>query len=285
MVKSVVFLTAIFSIAGLTITGCSNPLPWPESPLYEFPKGGSDWNQPRDLEAAKQALVGHYAHYDVVAYEDTTTQTPMRTFIISYGFTDLFLMDGNLYQSDTFVHAEQKINQKNVKAFFRDEAVRAIKPRVQEVELTYRNGQWHLYRPPTPTLLGINGDPSLPLSRDADDPDIIDPDGDGNPGVTVEIIISNIIKGEIYITRREIFSNYLTLGPEGILYGHVVDNSEQFVIGASLRILAQPSNSIQVSDFGLSPMMLVPISEDIDTPEELMTNRDRLFPEEPEFGG
>ena len=283
MLKNSIYIIAIVSILILVFSGCSKPLSWPDSPLYETPEYDSNWNPPADLEAAKQALVGHYAHYDVVAYEDNTTQAPMKTFIMSYGFTDFYLEDGKLFQSDTFVHAEQKINQKNTTSVFRDEAVQAIKPRVQEVELSFEDGRWKIHRPATPTLLGITGDPSLPLSRDPDDPNIIDPDADGNPGVTVEITIADFIKGEIYITRREIYKYYLTLNSDGVLYGHVEDSSEQFVIGASLKILAQESNSYQSSDVGLSPVILVPISEDIDTPEELMAQRDLLFPKEPDF--
>ncbi len=278
-----VFITLISAAIALAFSGCSKPTSWPESPLYDFPENDPGWNQPPDIEAAKQALVGHYAHYDVVAYEDVTTQVPMLTFIISYGFTDFYLENGQLYQLDTFVHAEQKINQTNIESRFRSEAAQAIKPRAQQVELSYTEGQWQIYRPATPTLLGITGDPSLPLSRDPNDPNITDPDGDGNPGVTVDITIGKIIKGEIYITRREIYRYYLSLNSNGNLYGHVVDSSEQFVVGASLRILAQESNSYQIPDVGMSPIMLIPISDDIDTKEELMALRDKLFPEEPEF--
>ncbi len=262
---------------------CSAPLEWPSSPLYPLQQNEADSSETFDLETAKEKIVGHYAHYDVVAYEDTTTKTPMRTLIISYGFTDFYLEDGKLMQSDRFVHAEQKINQKNVYPRFRDEAVQAIRPRIQEVELSFREGKWHLFRPATPTLLGITGDPSQPLSTDPNDPNIIDPDNDGHPGVTVEIGIGGFIKGELYITRREIYSNYLSLNPDGSLTGYVDDRSEQFVIGASLKILAQPSNSFQHPDKGLNPVILVPISPDIDTPEELMALRDELFPKEPEF--
>jgi len=61
---------------------------WPDSPLYSFSQNDSDTVQRFDLDYAKKKIVGHYAHYDVVAYEDTTTKTPMRTFIISYGFRE-----------------------------------------------------------------------------------------------------------------------------------------------------------------------------------------------------
>ena len=265
------------------LNSCSKPLAWPESPLYDFDNGELNATYPADLENARNAIVGHYAHYDVVAYEDTTTRTTMRTFIISYGFTEFYLEDGKLMQSDRFVHAEQKLSRKKAKSVFSDEAVQAIKPRVQEVELSRKNGRWHLYRPATPSLLGIKGDPMQSLSRDPNDPNLTDPDQDGHPGVTVQISVGRFFKGEIYITRREIFSNYLTLNNNGTLSGYVIDKSEQFVVGASKKILSQESNSVQHPDKGLSPVLLVPVDPNMDSLEELMHIRDEIFPEEPEF--
>lgn len=262
---------------------CSKPLEWPESPLYVFDQENSLKYQDYDLDAIKNEIVGLYAHYDVVAYEDTTTKTTMRTFVISYGFTEFYLEGGKLMQSDRFVHAEQKLSRKNATSRFSAKSVEAIKPRVQEVELSLKDGKWHIYRPSTPSLLGITGDPSKPLSSDPSDPRLNDPDEDGNPGVTVQLSVGKFFEGEIYITRREIFSNYLTLNGNGTLTGYVVDKSEQFVVGASKKILNQPSNSLQHPDMGLSPLLLVPIDEEIDTLEELMEFRDELFPEEPGF--
>ena len=267
----------------LVLTSCSKPLEWPESPLYTFEQGNASDAQPKDLESAKQALVGHYAHYDVVAYEDTTTRTTMRTFIVSYGFTEFYLEDGKLMQADRFVHAEQKLSRKNARSEFSHEAVQAIKPRVQEVELSQKDGRWHIHRPATPSLLGIVGDPTQPLSNDPNDPNLTDPDGDGHPGVTVRISVGKFFNGEIYITRREIFSNYVSLNNNGTISGYVIDKSEQFVVGASKKILTQESNSVQHPDPGLSPILLVPVDPAIDTYEELMEIRDEIFPEEPVF--
>jgi len=264
-------------------SSCSQVMEWPESPLYNFDKGEPGDNQASDLESAKKAIVGHYAHFDVVAYEDTSTRTTMRTFIISYGFTDFYMEDGKLMQSDRFVRAEQKLSNPNAVSKFSDEAVQAIKPRVSEVDLTIKDGVWHMYRPPTPSLLGINGDPSKPLSTDPNDPNISDPDQDGNPGVTVKISVGKFFEGEIYITRREIFSNYLTLNNNGTLSGYVIDESEQFVVGASKKILTQESNNTQHPDPGMNPVLLVPVDPEIDTLEELMEIRDKIFPAEPEF--
>jgi len=265
------------------LNSCSKPLEWPDSPLYVFEQGESDTTQPRDLESALEKIAGHYAHYDVVAYEDTTTRTTMRTFIVSYGFTDFYLEEGRLMQSDRFVHAEQKLSRKNAKSVFNDQAVQAIKPRIQEVEVFQKEGAWNIYRPESPSLLGIEGDPMKPLSTDPHDPNLTDPDKDGHPGVTVQISVGKFFRGEIYITRREIFSNYLTLNNNGTLTGYVIDRSEQFVVGASKKILTQESNSFQLPDKGLNPVLLVKVDPDIDSPEELMKIRDDIFPEEPEF--
>jgi hypothetical protein len=270
-----VFLLILFS--------CSRPLEWPESPLYVFEKGDPNLTQPADIDSAMKEIAGHYAHYDVVAYEDTTTRTIMRTFIVSYGFTDFYIEGKKLIQSDRFVHAEQKLSRKRAESVFGDAAVQAIKPRVQEIELFRQDGVWHIYRPESPSLLGINGDPMKPLSTNPNDPDLTDPDNDGHPGVTVKISVGKFFRGEIYIIRREIFSNYLTLNNNGTITGYVVDRSEQFVVGASKRILNQESNSFQHPDKGLSPVLLVKVDPDIDTCEELMQIRDKIFPEEPEF--
>jgi len=265
------------------LVSCSSPLEWPDSPLYDLSIYIPDTDPDQDVMSVKEKLVGHYAHFDVVAYRDTTTKTPMNTFIVSYGFTDFYLEDGKLMQTDRFIRASQKINQKNVYPAFRDAAVQAIKPRVSEVDVFFQDGKWQLFRPSTPVLLGIEGDPSLPLSEDPNDPLLIDPDNDGHPGVTVDINIGNIIKGELYITRREIYSNFLTVNKDGSITGYVKDDSEQFVVGASLKILAQPSNSIQNPDPGMNPVILIPIDPEIDTAEELMALRDELFPPEPVF--
>jgi len=278
--STVYFLLFAFVIAGYS---CSKPLDWPASPLYPFEELSPLKSESTDLDSLKKALVGHYAHYDVVAYEDTTTRTTMRTFIISYGFSDFYLEGEKLMQSDRFVHAEQKLSKKNARSVFSDEAVQAIKPRVQEVELSHKDGLVHLYRPATPSLLGIEGDPTLPLSKDPKDPKLTDPDGDGHPGVTVKISVGKFFEGEIYLIRREIFSNYLSVNQDGSLHGYVVDKSEQLVVGASKKILQQESNSLQHPDPGLSPVLLVPVDPEIDTYQELQEIRDELFPQEPEF--
>jgi len=277
------FLLAVAVVFLASLAGCAAPLPWPESPLYVFPEYDPNADLPDTREEAMRAIEGLYAHFDVVAYEDISTRTPMRTFIVSYGFTEFRIEDGRLLQIDRYCHADQKINQKGLQVDFSDAATRSIDPRVQEVDLSFRNGEWHIYRPASPTLLGITGDPLLPLSTDPHDPNLTDPDGDGKPGVTVGLKLGRMLDGELYITRREIYRNYLVLRPDGGLYGHVVDESEQFVIDASHRILRQQSQPVQLPDPGMSPITLIPVDGQLDTCGELVAKIDVLFPEPPSF--
>ena len=240
------------------------------------------WVQPASPAEAMESIAGHYAHYDIVAYDGVTPNGPLSTFIVSYGFTDFTVENGELVEFDRFCSARYIANQ-DLTTEFSDEATQAIQPRSAVVELTQDDGQWRIYRPATPTLIGIDGDPSNPLSMNPNDPLVNDDDNDGKPGVTVKVTLFGLIKGEIYIARREIFQNDMTLYSDGSLRGTVTDDSEQLVVGASLAILNVPNNPGQWHDLGLSPIILVPIPEDVDTCEELMAMRDTLFPPEPSF--
>ncbi len=269
-------------VALLLLNGCSIPKPWPASPLYAEPMNDPGWTPPANEAEAMAAMAGHYAHYDVVAYAGETPNGPLSTFIVSYGFTDLRVENGELVEYDRFCSASYIANQ-NLTTEFSDNATQAIQPRSAVVDLFEEDGQWKIYRPATPTLIGIDGDPSLPLSMNPKDPLINDDDNDGKPGVTVLVELFGLIKGEIYIARREIFQNNMKLYSDGSLRGTVTDDSEQLVIGASLGILNTPNNPDQWPDLGLSPIILIPIPEDVDTCEELMALRDTLFPPEPAF--
>lgn len=277
------FIRRCAAVVGcLLFAGCSFPLPWPESPLYEPPVNDPNWEPPATKEEAIDAMAGHYAHYDVVAYQGTTPNGPLSTFVITYGFTDFVVEEGELVEYDRFCHAEYKANQ-NFDTTFPDAATQAIQPRSAIVDVFIEGGDWKLRRPATPTLIGIDGDPDDPLPMDPDSSQINDDDNDGKPGVTVFVRLFGLIRGEIYIARREVFQTELTLYSDGSLWGNVTDESEQLVIGASLGILNTPNNPDQRDDAGLNPIILIPIPESLNTCAELMANRSELFPPEPEF--
>jgi len=262
--------------------GCSMPAPWPASPLYEDPVNDPEWEPPATLEEAMAEMEGLYAHYDVVAYIADTPGGPFRTFVISYGFTELVLEEGGLVQYDRFCRAEYEANQ-NIQTIVPDAFTQAILPRSTPVTVTLENGDWVLQRPATPTLIGIDGNPDEPIPMDSDTPLINDDDGDGKPGITIFMTLYGLIDAELYISRREIFENEVRLFSDGSLRGTVTDSSEQLVIGATLGILDTPNNPPQWPDLGLSPLILIPAPEGLDTCDELVVMLDELFPTPPAF--
>ena len=235
-----------------------------------------------EIAAFKQAVVGTYGHFDVVAYAERIFLGEMRTLVITYGITELFLDEqGDLLARDRFCHASHKANLP-FRSTVPDAFTRAIVPRLAKVEIRSHDGVLTLFRPATPTPIGIKlENPSMEtLPRDPKDPRITDDDQDGKPGVTVKIRIYNWFDTELYIARREIFAYALRLQDNGDLTGYVSDHSEQLIVGSPLPLLRGQRNPGQAADSSLSPMVLTPIEPDYDC-ERLMSDRDRLFPPEP----
>lgn len=273
-----IFLTLIVAAT----SGCATTaLSWPDSPLYAW----QDESTTTVLSKAEvmRNISGLYAHYDVVAYEEKMGRQPMRTFIVSYGFTRFYVEDGVLYEQDRFCHAAQQINFTTVTSTFNDAATQAIVPKDQAVSLELIDGQWHIYRPATPTLLGVEGDALQPLPMDIDQLNTIDADNDGKPGVTVELLIGGFLPGKIYLVRREIFENYMIWQGGDTITGHVVDSSEQRVLGASLFFLNREADPKQHPEPSMSPILLVRLDQDSMSCDELMARRDEWFPPEPSF--
>ena len=231
--------------------------------------------------ALKEKVVGRYAHYDIVAYRARVLFWDMRTLVITYGITEFRLDDtGELVSSSRYCHASHKSNFP-FKSEVPDAFTRAIVPRSARVEIRRDNGMLTLWRPETPTPIGIRmDDPDQSLPKDPKDPRIADDDGDGKPGVTVKIRLYDRIDTEIYIARREIFAYALTPQLDGTLTGHVSDHSEQLILGSPFPPLRRQNAPTQDPNPALSPILLVPIDETYDC-EKVNQERDVLFPPEP----
>ncbi|MCB0968228.1 MAG: hypothetical protein KDB37_15460, partial [Ilumatobacter sp.] len=149
---------------------------------------------------------------------------------------------------------------------------------VEEIDDTLR-----LTRPATPTPVGIElDDPANePLPTDPNDPRIVDDDGDGNPGITVDIRVGDDLTGELYIARREIFAYQAYLTDPDTLRGTVTDDSEQLVIGASDPIFETATAWVQYPDLTKSPIILRRVDASWDC-ERLAAERATLFPPTPE---
>lgn len=223
-------------------------------------------------------LLGRWAHYDVVAYEDGL----IKTLIISYGFNDFTEVDGRIVDSAKFCFAEQRTNQP-IETSLSDAATQAIKPPRTPVKVAVVDGRLRVRRPATPTPVGIRlADPAAEsLPTNPADPRIVDDDGDGKPGITVRIRVTDTLAGELYIARREIFTWEGFLEAKDRIEGVVVDRSEQLVIGASDPIFASSDAQwTQYPDLAKSPIILRRVGKNWDC-ERLAGERDRLFPPAP----
>ncbi|HSW61650.1 MAG TPA: hypothetical protein VLJ60_12685 [bacterium] len=241
-------------------------------------------------ESFMNSVAGRYAHYDIVAYySDMGLMGVFKNLIISYGFTTFEQEDGKLKITDRFCHSEQISNQ-DFTTTVPDALTQAIIPDSTFMEIKQDNeGNFYLYRPQTPTLLGIEyEDPyntPLPESIKPDDPRLVDADDDGKPGVTVFIDMFNKTE-QLYIARREIFAFEAYLKETGRIEGVVHDNSEQLIIDATSFLLKnQTGEWLQFrgengDDYSLSPILLVPVDESYDC-EKLMQERDTFFPPNP----
>ncbi len=224
-------------------------------------------------------LVGRWAHFDVVAYEDGV----LKTLIVSYGFDDFTEVDGRIVDSTEFCFSEQRTDQP-IETSLSDAATQAIRPPATPVEVDVVDGVLRIRRPATPTPVGIRlDDPAEEsLPTDPDDPRIVDDDGDGKPGITVTIRVTDDLTGELYIARREIFAYEALLVAPDLLTGTVTDRSEQLVIGASDPVFAGSGTSwVQHADPAKSPIILVRVDEDWDC-DRLRAERDDLFPPTPD---
>ncbi len=234
---------------------------------------------PGDDAVIGEELVGRWAHYDVVAYEDDT----LKTLIISYGFNDFDVVEGRLIDQASFCFSEQRTDQP-IETSLSDAATQAIEPPPTPVTVDTVEGVLRVRRAPTPTPVGIRlDDPANePLPTDPADPRIVDDDGDSKPGITVTIRVSDDLSGELYIARREIFAYEAFLTGPDLLTGTVTDDSEQLVIGASDPIFASsPANWGQLPDLSKSPIILQRVDADWDC-ARLADERDVLFPPTPE---
>lgn len=223
-------------------------------------------------------LVGRWAHYDVVAYEDDT----LKTLIVSYGFNDFTVADDQLIDQGTFCFSEQRTDQP-IETSLSDAATQAIRPPPTPVEVDATGDALTIVRPATPTPVGIRlDDPANePLPTDPDDPRIVDDDGDGNPGITVSIQVGEGLTGELYIARREIFAYEASLVTPDRLEGTVTDDSEQLIIGASDPIFLTESDWRQHPDPVKSPIILLRVDDTWDC-ERLAAEREAIFPPTPE---
>jgi hypothetical protein len=129
-------------------------------------------------------------------------------------------------------------------------------------------------------VLGADLDDPLndPLPTDDYDPRVVDGDGDGHPGVTVEV--KGFVSGQVYLVQRLVRGLRGTVGPDGRMTGTVTGTGDQVVIGASNGILKTFTPKFEHNpDPERNTFVWVPVPED-STCETVLAGRVRLFGED-----
>lgn len=98
-------------------------------------------------------------------------------------------------------------------------------------------GPWSFELPEHAVVLGATlSDPVEDrLPADASDGRVVDSDGDGEPGVTVDV--EGLVDGQVFLVQRLVRGLRGTLEPSGRMQGTVTGSSDQEVIGASTTVL------------------------------------------------
>jgi len=129
-------------------------------------------------------------------------------------------------------------------------------------------------------VLGANIDDKLhsPLPTSADDRQVIDQDGDGNPGVTVDVAAKALfpIKGRVYLVQRTIWSEQARIFDATKITGLATWIPEQKILGSSNALLTTvvPSVTAIPSE---SIFVMVKLS-DGSSCDSLLNQRNQLFP-------
>lgn len=114
------------------------------------------------------------------------------------------------------------------------------------------------------------------LPEDPDDPRVTDPDGDGHPGVTVNV--RGFVSGQVYLVQRLVRGFRGTSRSDGTLAGTVTGTGDQVVIAASNAILKTFTPKFEHNpDPKRNTFVWVPVAEGT-TCETVVAGRDRLFP-------
>ena len=139
------------------------------------------------------------------------------------------------------------------------------------------DGPWEVVISPTVTIIGAELDDPWTdaLPREASDPRVTDPDGDGEPGATVEV--SGMVDGQVYMVQRLVRELRGTLLADGTMRGSVVGGNESEVLGASNVILRTFTPKFEPDPTGKdNEFEWLPVPEDYDC-DSLAREADRLF--------
>lgn len=181
-------------------------------------------------------------------------------------------------EGETLVMSERgcRVVSEGSSATIPDAVPQSIEPRVATLEFATEGSVTRWVRPDLATPIGWTpASPSDALPETADDPRVIDQDGDGQPGVTVNV--SGIASGDVYVVQwqRGWYEGELGDGTEVSGANHAA-GSEQRTIGASSTLLEMDVPQRPAPDTSMNRVRLIPIDAGYDC-ARLLAEADALF--------
>ncbi|MGQ9602278.1 MAG: hypothetical protein ACUVUT_06375, partial [Candidatus Bipolaricaulia bacterium] len=128
---------------------------------------------------------------------------------------------------------------------FPEAFVRSLGAAVKPSEIELADGRYHFFQPRFTQLRGVRLEEPLtdPLPTEADDPRVFDQDGDGHPGLTVQVTLFGFIKGEVYVIQRDWTILRGETDSLDRIDGLIEWGLEQVILGASNPFLRARSES------------------------------------------
>ena len=239
---------------------------------------------PTDLDdvidpAILQALVGTYAvQMKIAMIQEVPILGEMENVSTVYGFTEISEDgEGGVVMVERGCGARSSTGDA-INVVIPSAIPRSVTPPVTPLNVWEENGIIHWSRPEVVVPIGIRLDDPVndALPTDPNDPRIWDQDGDGAPGVTVNVM--GFASGDLYIIQKQVSSEHGILNEAGEMEGFVVDNSLQVTIGGTNPLLNQQIPTRPNPDGSLSTLRSTKMAADRDC-DWLLENQNQLFPE------
>jgi len=197
-----------------------------------------------------------------------------------YSLTRIGAIDGKLFsraQSCTSEVGGSWLAQVSIS----DEVTQKISPLTGKLSFHEEDGKQMVSREWVAVPLGITIDDPMneELPIDPNDPRIVDTEGDGNPGISVDIGILGGLGGtaQLYVIRIERGAWEAQVDENGYFRGYVKDDSKQRVIGASDEKFVQNLASRHHPDPKQSTILLIPLEGDDWNCDKLIEKREEIY--------
>ena len=224
-------------------------------------------------------IVGTWAKQMIFTSEATVLSVVSKSKVERLLISRLELVEGRLkaYEQPCDINS---ISSPNTKIVF-PEALKRVLPQRQIDYQISENGELLEFRSEEAVeVLGARLGDSLmdPLPTQADDARVVDQDGDGHPGVTVEISSRAVlvtIRGKVFVTQRTKLVESGSFSRTGEITGQIQWSGEQYTLGSDSALLARVSP--RVSPVMSESQFVMRKLDETASCKSLLANYDEIF--------